>query len=105
MVKLSTLLNLIKWQDLALGYPGRFHGDFHFENILFNKINKKFKFLDWRQDFGGNINVGDIYYDLAKLLHGMIVSHEVIQKNNFFVKWTDNQILYNIKRKENSYRS
>ena len=100
MVKLSTLLNLIKWQDLALGYPGRFHGDFHFENIFFNKINKKFKFLDWRQDFGGNINVGDIYYDLAKLLHGMIVSHEVIQKNNFFVKWTDNKILYNIKRKK-----
>ena len=30
----------------------------------------------------------------------MIVSHEVIQKNNFFVKWTDNQILYNIKRRK-----
>ena len=27
-------------------------------------------FLDWRQNFGGIINYGDIYYDLAKLYHG-----------------------------------
>ena len=100
MTKLSIILNRVNWKDLAAGCPGQFHGDFHFENILWESNQKKFIFLDWRQDFGGSINFGDIYYDLAKLLHGMIVSHELIQKNNFFVKWSDNEILFNLKRKK-----
>ena len=36
-----------------------------------------------RQDFSGNKFYGDIYYDLAKLMHGMIISHNVIKKNGF----------------------
>jgi aminoglycoside phosphotransferase family enzyme len=74
MPTLSNLLNSIDWKDLTNGLPGRFHGDFHFENILYCSKKKTFKFLDWRQDFGGDLEVGDIYYDLAKLLHGLIVS-------------------------------
>jgi len=31
---LSSLLNYIDWKDLTNGFPGRFHGDFHFENIF-----------------------------------------------------------------------
>ena len=100
MQSLSNLLNRVNWKDLANGYPGRFHGDFHFENILWMSSQKRFLFLDWRQDFGGSLEVGDIYYDLAKLLHGMIVSHELIQKNSFFVKWNKDQILYKLKRKQ-----
>ena len=57
-------------------------------------------FLDWRQDFGGSLKVGDIYYDLAKLLHGIIVSHELIQKNKFFIKWDKDKILFKLKRKK-----
>ena len=100
MPKLSNLLRKVDWSDLADGCPGRFHGDFHFENILWNQKKKKFTFLDWRQDFNGNIYVGDIYYDLAKLLHGMIVSHEIVQKNQFYVEWDENQIFYKIKKKQ-----
>ena len=33
-------------------------------NLWQRKINL---LLDWRQDFGGKIEYGDIYYDLAKL--------------------------------------
>ena len=98
--KISTLLKRVNWKDLSKGNSGRFHGDFHFENILWQKDKKNFVFLDWRQDFCGNLQVGDIYYDLAKLLHGMIVSHEMVQKNNFSVKWTDKKIVYNFKRKK-----
>ena len=61
---------------------------------------KKFTFLDWRQDFSGNIKVGDIYYDLAKLLHGLIVSHESIVKNKFKIQWKGNKIIYDLKRKK-----
>ena len=99
MPLLSNLLNYIDWKDLTNGLPGRFHGDFHFENILYDSKKKKFTFLDWRQDFGGNLEVGDIYYDLAKLLHGLIVSHEVIVKNHFFVEWKKNKILFKLNRR------
>ena len=60
---------------------------------------KTFKFLDWRQDFAGDLEVGDIYYDLAKLLHGLIVSHEVIAKNHFSVDWKNNKISFKLNRK------
>ena len=51
-----------------------FPGDFHFENILYDQITDSFKFIDWRQNFAGDLFVGDRYYDFAKLLHGIIVS-------------------------------
>ena len=99
MPTMSNLLNYIDWNDLANGFAGRFHGDFHFENILYCSKNKTFKFLDWRQDFGGHLETGDIYYDLAKLLHGLMVSHEAISKNFFSVKWKNNKILFKVYRK------
>jgi NDP-sugar pyrophosphorylase family protein len=99
MPSLLNLLNYIDWKDLSNGLPGRFHGDLHFENILYCSKRKTFKFLDWRQDFAGDLEVGDIYYDLAKLLHGIIVSHEVIIKNRFSVEWTKNQISFKLDRK------
>jgi NDP-sugar pyrophosphorylase family protein len=98
--KIEKLLKQVDWKDLSNGQSGSFHGDFHFENILWQKDKRKFVFLDWRQDFCGNLQVGDIYYDLAKLLHGMIVSHEMVQKNDFWIKWTDKKIVYKFKRKK-----
>ena len=100
MPKLSKLLNTIDWKNLANGNPGRFHGDFHFENILWEPKKEQFIFLDWRQDFGGDLEVGDIYYDLAKLLHGMIVSHELILNNHFSIEWKEDRILFELKNKK-----
>ena len=94
--KLSQLINKINWKHISEGLPGRFHGDLHFENIIFDKINKKFTFLDWRQDFENDIRVGDIYYDLAKLMHGIIVSHEEVNKNRFKISWKKNIINFSI---------
>ena len=99
MPKLEALLNALDWNWLANGSPGRFHGDFHFENILWDGAEEKFIFLDWRQDFGGNLNTGDIYYDLAKLLHGLLISHEIITRNLFSAKEGSNSIEYDFHRK------
>ena len=96
---LSELLEQVDWNFISHGTPGRVHGDFHFENILFDKDVSKFTFLDWRQDFGGSLEVGDIYYDLAKLLHGLIVSHEIVTSNHFRITWTNNEINYDFYRK------
>lgn len=102
-VSISTLHDLfekVDWEWLSNGLAGRFHGDFHFENILWSQEKNSFIFLDWRQDFGGSLSIGDIYYDLAKLLHGLIINHEVIKKNLFSVEWNENSINYDFNRKQ-----
>lgn len=100
MPKLDTLLNAVDWVWLADGLPGRFHGDFHFENILWNASDERFTFLDWRQDFGGDLSTGDIYYDFAKLLHGLIISHELIAGDFYSVDWQADAINYDFHRKQ-----
>ncbi len=82
--KLTTLLKKIDWNWLSQGVPVNFHGDLHFENIIVKK--NKFKFLDWRENFSGILNYGDLYYDLAKINHGFIINHDLISKNKFEIK-------------------
>ena len=100
MPMLGNLLDTVDWNWLAEGLPGRFHGDFHFENILWSGDTETFTFLDWRQDFGGNLKAGDIYYDLAKLMHGLIVCHELIANDQYTVFWDDRAISYDFHRKQ-----
>lgn len=61
------LLDLEKYK-LTKGIPCKFHGDCVPDNII--EKNGKFTVIDWRQEFGGS-EVGDVYYDLAKLNHGL----------------------------------
>lgn len=100
MPSLASLLNSIDWKNLANCLAGRFHGDFHFENILWDEKEKKFTLLDWRQDFGESLEIGDVYYDLTKLLHGLIVPHDSIVKNIFSIEWKDKEISFNLHRKK-----
>jgi hypothetical protein len=100
MPRLAALLDALDWGWIADGLPGRFHGDFHFENILWNSNSGQFTFLDWRQDFGGDLSTGDIYYDLAKLMHGLIVSHELIAADHYRVTWQADQIRFDLHRKQ-----
>jgi NDP-sugar pyrophosphorylase family protein len=57
------------------------HGDMQPENIIYNYIDKKFTAIDWRPDFGG-FPVGDIYYDIAKLVGGLYLNYERVKSNN-----------------------
>jgi choline kinase len=84
---ITSILDSLDWESIIPSSCTRFHGDLHFENILYNKTDQgyEFKLLDWRQDFGGNIEYGDIYYDLAKLNHGLIVSHRNIHNELYHV--------------------
>lgn len=100
MPRLDSLLHAVDWQSLAQGVPVRFHGDFHFENILWDSDSEHFTFLDWRQDFGGDLVNGDIYYDLAKLLHGMVICHELIARDLYTVQWRAGAIDYDFHRKQ-----
>lgn len=97
--KLAEILKKVNWDDIYNGLAGRFHGDFHFENILYNEKSDKFIFLDWRQNFGGIYEYGDIYYDLAKLNHGLIVCHELIAQDKYNIKINGNKVEYHLERK------
>lgn len=102
--KLFDMLDSVDWDNLSKGTPVRFHGDLHFENILLkadNNSDLSFTLLDWRQDFGGNMDYGDLYYDLGKLNHGIIMSHELVDKNLFEVKHSMNKIHFDFHRKQN----
>lgn len=98
--KLSKILDSVDWDWIVDGVPSRYHGDYHFENIVYDCETQQFKMLDWRQNFGKLTDVGDIYYDLSKLLHGLIVSHELIATDSFDVKWEDNYIEFDLHRKQ-----
>lgn len=68
-------LNKINWNELSnIIKTNLFHGDLQFDNII-STDNKEFKLIDWREDFGGNIEYGDLYYDLAKLFGGMELNY------------------------------
>jgi len=100
--KIFELLDLVDWKDIANGIPVRFHGDLHFENILINKKgDAPFTLLDWRQDFGGMMEYGDIYYDFAKLNHGFIMSHQIVDQNLFSVNTDLDQVNFDFHRKQN----
>ncbi|MBN2164491.1 MAG: hypothetical protein JXR25_04940 [Pontiellaceae bacterium] len=96
---LDELLNELDWGWISDGIACRFHGDFHFENIMVLPDGCTFKFLDWRQDFGGIKTVGDLYYDFAKLLHGMIVCHELIADDQYSATWDGNTVTFELARK------
>ncbi len=81
---LASLFEKIDWPKLSSGVPALFHGDLQPENILVTK--KSFKLIDWRHDFEGLKNYGDIYYDFAKLYHALIISNEVIRNGQYSVR-------------------
>lgn len=62
-----------------------FHGDFILENILMDS-HGHFTLLDWRQDFSGELQFGDAYYDISKLNHNLTVNHDIINEGLYNYK-------------------
>ena len=96
--ELSQLLEMVDWSDLKRGIPVLCHGDYHFENIL--RTETTFKLLDWRQGFGDEIRYGDLYYDLGKLLHGLIANHAIIRQGLFTVQHEKEEVAFDFHRKQ-----
>jgi choline kinase len=94
----AELLNKIDWTWISLGIPVKFHGDLHFENII--DTGDSFCLLDWRQNFGGLDEYGDIYYDLAKLWHGMIVSHGIINRGLYEIDIDGDVVDFDLLRRQ-----
>jgi len=81
---LKEIIKQISFDTLIGKNPTGFHGDFILDNILIN--DSGFTLIDWRQDFNGSIDAGDMNYDLAKLNHNLILNHHVLANNHFKIE-------------------
>tara|TARA_Y100000588_G_C14198782_1_gene901490 strand:- start:149 stop:1708 length:1560 start_codon:yes stop_codon:yes gene_type:complete len=81
VLPIKDLLKKIPY-DIYDGVPVFIHGDLHFDNTITN--GKDFTLIDWRQDFAGQVELGDWYYDLAKLLGGIYLNYDYIKQGRMF---------------------
>lgn len=85
--EIDDLISKVDFNYLCKGKASSFHGDFILDNILIKDNN--FLLIDWREDFGGDLENGDIYYDLAKLKHNIYLNHHNLEKNMFDLETVD----------------
>ena len=85
---LKYMFERINWKDMCSGVPSNIHGDWNFSNIVLTP-EKIFKFLDWRQDFGGLLDYGDRYYDFAKMYACLLWPHNSVKNNQYSINIED----------------
>ena len=100
--KIDNILKKIDWINISNGTAVFMHGDLQLDNVVYNKDDKKFSLLDWRQDFSGQVKFGDIYYDLAKLKGGLIVNYDYIKMNLLYYQNDLNNVNVDFARRANS---
>jgi len=83
------LLSMVDFDSLSGKQSTGYHGDFILDNVLMT--SQGIKLIDWRQDFNGDIKHGDMFYDLAKLNHNLIVNHGMIKDNQFKIDFCGNE--------------
>jgi dTDP-glucose pyrophosphorylase/thiamine kinase-like enzyme len=77
----SELIAQVPWDELENGIPVFMHGDLQFDNVIYNEKTGEFALIDWRQDFAGHVEFGDWYYDLAKMVGGILLNYDYVKKN------------------------
>lgn len=96
---IKKMLKMIDFDWLCSAEQSGFHGDFILDNLL--KSKSGYVLLDWRQNFGGLLKSGDMYYDFSKLNHNLTVNHEIINMDLFKIEIGKNEVICDIYRKEN----
>lgn len=75
--------------------PGFMHGDLQFDNVVINSAGE-FKLIDWRHEFAGIVEYGDIYYDLAKMAGGFIINYANIKNHNFNIEIDNHSVTLSV---------
>lgn len=96
---IKDLLKKIDFNWLSDGRQYQIHGDLVLDNVI--KTKDGYKLLDWRQNFGGLLKAGDLYYDLSKLNHNLTVNHDIVSKNLFSFLKDGNRVTCDILRSDN----
>ena len=84
------MINKVDQEWLLDGVTSVIHGDFILDNII--ERGDEFYLIDWRQDYAGRVDVGDLYYDLAKLNHNLTFNHELVNAGNYKIEKTEEGI-------------
>jgi len=72
----------IDWEKLiANTEPVNWHGDFNYGNIICTSSGRIYA-IDWREDFDGELEWGDMRYDIAKLIAGTVVHWKNAQRGD-----------------------
>lgn len=102
--KIFNMLNKVNWNLIyEISIPSKFHGDLQPENIICDERNN-FILIDWRESFGDDLNIGDFYYDLAKLYHALLINGkdvldkmyrvEIIENKAFISNYTRSNLMF-----------
>jgi choline kinase/thiamine kinase-like enzyme len=85
---IKKILEKIDWNMFSeFSIPTRFHGDMQPENIIYSpKSKRQFHYIDWRETFGDSVAVGDMYYDLGKLYHALVISNSLVLEGKYSVE-------------------
>jgi len=84
---IQELMSILDTKKLYQGLPTKlFHGDLQFDNVIYGN-DKKFYLIDWRQSFAGG-DVGDVYYDLAKMYGGILMSFSSMKDRDRGDPWS-----------------
>lgn len=97
---IQELLRLLEKEKLDEGYQSLIHGDFILDNIL--KTRDSFISLDWRQDFSGLIETGDLYYDFAKLNHSLTMNHKMLVEGMYSLGYDNDGITVQVNLSQES---
>lgn len=88
---INKILDKLDWEKIcSKAIPANFHGDLQPENIIITTSNKIF-LIDWRESFNDNLKTGDLYYDLSKLYHGLLINGTIAIEKKFSIKIEKNQ--------------
>ena len=89
-------LDTIDWDYLSSNTKSVFlHGDLQFDNIVISPWGE-FKIIDWRHEFAGLIDAGDLYYDLGKMAGGFVVNYANIKDHNFDIEIDGTEVTLSI---------
>ena len=93
---IQDVLARVNFNALCTSNFSQFHGDFILENII-KKSDGSYSLIDWRHEFGSEVESGDMYYDLAKLKHNIIFNHKNITNKLFTIDETGARITVDLK--------
>lgn len=97
---IRSLLNRVDWDKIVhKAIPFTFHGDFQPENIILGWDD--IRLLDWRDTFGNSTSIGDVYYDLSKLQHALIVNGTNVVDGKYSVEIRGSHAFVNIDSRYN----
>ena len=88
---MKELISEVDFNSIIGETPTKFHGDFILDNIIYNN-EKSFTLIDWRQDFNGNLECGDMHYDIAKLNHSLTLNHKILSDQMYIINIGDSEI-------------